>query len=563
MSDYPYDLGSHRWTVSTGSAAAQAWFDRGLAWTYGFNHEEAVRCFQRAAEADPDCAMAYWGIAHASGPNYNMPWALFDDAGRATALAAGHDALARARGCAGESPLEADLIAALSLRFARRDPPGLETMANWDRAYADAMRALQARHPDSRDLRALTVEALMQLTPWAMWETATGAIAPGAETASCRALLEDAFAEDPAAAEHPGLLHLHVHLMEMSPTPEDALKSADRLRRLVPDAGHLVHMPSHIDVQLGAYHDVIHWNERAIEADLKYYAAHGAMNLYTGYRQHNYHFVIYGAMMAGQLAPARRALTGLRATTPEDFLRIDSPPVADFFESYLAFEPHVLVRFGLWEEACARPLPADPVLYCTDAAFTLYARAVGHAALNRVAEAEAAEAAFLKACAAVPESRLLHNCRVVDLLEIAKAMARGEILYRKGAFDAAFAALREAVRLEDALPYDEPWGWMQPSRHALGALLLEQGQVVEAEAVFRADLGLGGELPRAQVHPDNVWALRGLDSCLAARGETAERAHVRARLAVALARADARVGAACFCAQAAMQGAACCPDRST
>jgi tetratricopeptide (TPR) repeat protein len=556
MDDYPYDLGRHSWPVTTRVPAAQTWFDRGLIWTYGFNHEEAVRCFQRAVQADPDCAMAHWGVAYASGPNYNMPWDLFDDQGRSHALKAGFQALAAARACPVPTAPEAALIDALAHRFPQETP--ITDMAPWDDAYARAMRDVQNRYPESRDVRALTVEAMMQRTPWKMWDIATGTIPEGADTAACIALLQDAFATDPAALAHPGLTHLHVHLMEMSPTPEVALRSADTLRTLVPDAGHLVHMPTHIDVQVGAYQDVVFWNERAVAADLKYYAAEGAANIYTGYRQHNYHFVIYGAMFAGQLAPARRALRGLRDTTPEDFLRIESPPMADYFEAYLAFEPHVLVRFGLWDEACARALPADPALYCTDAAFTLYGRAVGHAALGRVAEAEAAEAAFLAACDAVPETRLLHNCRVVDLLEIAKAMARGEILYRKGDHDAAFAALRRAVALEDALPYDEPWGWMQPSRHALGALLFEQGRLAEAESVFREDLGLGGTLPRAQIHPANVWALRGLHDCLEARGETAERAHVRAQLDVALARADARVAAACFCAVAAMQ-TPCCP----
>ena len=560
MDDYPFDLGPHSWAMTTQSAEAQTWFDRGLNWTYAFNHDEAVACFKRAAEADPGCAMAHWGIAYATGPNYNMPWDLYDDRGRAKALRKAFAALEAARACPAPSAAEAALIAALAQRFPQEALDGADP-ADWDLAYAAEMKRVQAAHPDSLDIRALTVEALMQPTPWLMWDIKTGSMADGAETATCLALLTDAFATDPAAMRHPGLLHLHVHLMEMSSTPEAALRSADVLRTLVPHGGHLVHMPTHIDIQIGAYHDVVHWNEAAVAADLIYYHREGAMNIYTGYRQHNYHFVVYGAMFAGQLEPARRALNGLRDTTPEEVLRIESPPMADYFESYLSFEPHLLVRFGLWEEACARPLPEDPALFCTDAAFTLYARAVGHAALGRVAEAEAAEAAFLSACAAVPASRLLHNCRVVDLLEIAKAMARGEILYRKGDYPAAYDALRRAVALEDALPYDEPWGWMQPSRHALGALLLEQGHVAEAEDVFREDLGLGGALPRVQVHPGNVWALRGLDDCLAARGETVERAHVRAQLEIALARADARVAAACFCAQAAMaETGACCGD---
>ncbi len=249
------------------------------------------------------------------------------------------------------------------------------------------------------------------------------------------------------------------------------------------------------------------------------------------------------------------AVRGAAETIPEEMLRIESPPMADYFESYLAFEPHVLVRFGKWREALALELPEDQQLYATLTAQVHYARGVAHAALGDVAAAEAEERAFLAAKARVPETRLLHNNRVVDILAIAAEMLRGEILYRKGEHDAAFAALRRAVAAEDAMPYDEPWAWMQPTRHALGALLLEQGRHAEAEAVFREDLGLGGALSRATQHPDNVWSLKGLHDCLAARGETREIVQVRQRLQLAEARADKRVAASCFCAQAAMQAA--------
>ncbi len=551
--DY-YNLGDFSCPVSTTVPDAQLWFDRGICWTYGFNHEEAVRCFRRALEHDPDCAMACWGIAYASGPNYNMPWEHMDEAGRIDVLATCFDATGAALARVGAAtPAERALIEALPAHFPQRDP--IEDMTLWDAAFADAMRAAQRAHPESLEIRTVCVEALMQLSPWQMWDQTTGAPAPGAATLECRELIETALAENPEAWAHPGLLHFYVHLMEMSQEPEQAIKAGDVLRDIMPDAGHLVHMPTHIDVQCGAYHDVVYWNQKGCAADLKFYEREGALNIYTGYRQHNYHFVLYGAMFLGQFEPAMRAAEGLRDTTPEALLRIESPPMADYFESYLSFGPHILVRFGRWQEATELALPEDPELYCTLAAHVLYARAVGHAALGNVAAAEREEAAFLEACARVPDSRLLHNNTVVDLLEIAKSMVRGEILYRKGAHEAAFAALRHCVALEDALNYDEPWGWMQPSRHALGALLFEQGHLAEAEAVFRADLGLAGGLPRAQVHPENVWALRGLHDCLTARAETVEIVHVRSQLTRALARADTEVAAACFCAQAAM---ACC-----
>lgn len=553
MSDY-YDLGTHGCPVTTSSDQAQLWFDRGLVWTYGYNHEEAVVCFQRALEHDPDCAMAHWGVAYAAGPNYNLPWDLLDDRGKAKALNCAYDAtqcaLALLDRC---RPVERELIGALPARYPQRDPA--PDMHRWDHDFADAMRAAFAAQPDHLDLRTIYVESLLNLTPWQMWDLRTGQPAEGAATLEAQEALEWAMANDPAAMSHPGLLHLYVHLMEMSPTPEKALNAGDVLRTLVPDAGHLVHMPTHIDVLCGHYQNVVHWNEQAVIADLKYYQREGAFNIYTGYRQHNYHFVIYGALFLGQMEPALRANKGLWDTTPEEMLRIESPPMADYFESYMAMEPHILIRFGRWEEAKALPLPPDPDLYLTVTATTHYARAIAHAATGDVAEAEAEELLFLAAKDRVPETRLLHNNRVIDLLEIAREMLRGEIEYRKGNFDTAFAHLRRSVELDDNLPYDEPWGWMQPTRHALGALLFEQGHVAEAEAVYREDLGLGGTLSRASIHPDNVWSLKGLHDCLKARGAVEELQLIRQRLDLALARADRSVGASCFCAQAAMRAA--------
>lgn len=551
---YDYDLGGHTCPVTTSSAEAQLWFDRGLVWTYGYNHDEAVACFQQATKADPGCAMAHWGVAYAAGPNYNLPWALRDEQGQAKALAVAFDATEQALALIDTcTPVEQALIHALPARYPQRDP--IADMHQWDYAFADAMRAAFADQPDHLDLRTIYVESLLNLTPWQMWDLSTGQPAQGAATLEAQEALEHAMANDPAAMSHPGLLHLYVHLMEMSPTPEKALKAGDILRTLVPDAGHLVHMPTHIDVLCGHYHNVVYWNERASVADLKYYQREGAFNIYTGYRQHNYHFAIYGALFLGQIEPALRANQGLWDTTPEELLRIESPPMADYFESYMSMGPHILVRFGRWEEAKALDLPSDPDLYRTLTATTHYARALAHAATDQMAEAEAEEQLFLSAKACVPENRRLHNNRVIDLLEIAAEMLRGEIEYRKGNFEIAFAHLRRSVELDDTLPYDEPWGWMQPTRHALGALLFEQGHVAEAEAVYREDLGLGGTLSRASIHPDNVWSLKGLHDCLKARGEDIEIKQIRQRLDLALARADRSVGASCFCAQAAMKAA--------
>lgn len=556
MRDY-YDLGDYTWPITTTAPEAQLWFDRGLIWTYAFNHAEAIQCFYKALEHDPHCAMAHWGVSYASGPNYNMPWELYDEAGRQAALETAYDCCRKANACSETcSQPEKLLIEALKDRYPQRDLS--DNMADWDRAFAETMRQAYNSCPDQLDICSLFAESLLTLTPWQMWDLKTGEPAEGAATLEAQELLERAMAQLPGAMRHPGLLHFYIHLMEMSPTPEKALKTGDVLRRLVPDAGHLVHMPTHIDVLCGNYNDVVLWNEEAVTADLKYYEQEGAFNIYTGYRQHDYHFVIYGALFLGQIEPALRANQGLWDTTPEEMLRIESPPMADYFESFMSLHPHILIRFGRWQEASELELPKDQDLYRTLTASTHYARAIGHAALGRVAEAEAEESLFLLAKAKVPESRLMHNNKVVDLLEIASEMLRGEIEYRKGNFDTAYGHLRRSVALDDNLPYDEPWGWMQPTRHALGALLLEQGHVEEAEAVYREDLGLGGSLPRAAIHPDNVWSLKGLHDCLLARGEEIEIHHIKQKLDQAQARSDG-VFASCGCAQAAMeQQNTCC-----
>lgn len=547
---YPYDLGSFSRQVTTDVAQAQLWFDRGLNWLFGFNHKEAITCFTLAAEADPSCGMAYWGIAYAAGPNYNMPWERYDAQGRADALQEAFDATQQAMACIPHlSPVETALIKALEVRYPQRDVT--DDMSKWDHAFAATMEKVSTEFADDADVTAIFVDALLNLTPWNMWDIHTGQMAEGARTAQARQALERAMAL-PGGMDHPGLLHFYVHLMEMSPEPERALKAGDRLRTLVPDAGHLVHMATHIDVQCGHYENVLRWNEKAVAADLIYYHREGPFNIYTGYRQHNYHFVIYGAMFLGQFEPAMRAVRGLAETTPDALLQIKSPPMADFFEAYVGMEPHVLIRFGKWEEILKLPLPEDQQTYCSGVAMIEYAKALALSALGRVAEAEAQEAVFQAARARVPESRLIHNATVHQLLEVADAMLTGELAYRKQEYDLAFAALRRAVALDDALPYDEPWGWMQPTRHALGALLLEQGHHAEAEDVFRQDLGLAPGLPRACQHPDNVWALRGLYDCLAAQGKTTEMAHLKLRLDLAEARADQPIRAACGCAQAAM-----------
>ncbi|MBK0401283.1 tetratricopeptide repeat protein [Limibaculum sp. M0105] len=546
-----FDLGSYGRKVSTSSPEAQLWFDRGLNWLYGFNHGEAIRCFAKATEHDPECAMAHWGISYASGPNYNLPWHLYDPNGRQIALAASYDAMQMALAHAGgATPVEQALIQALPARYPQRE--AIEDMAPWDKAYTNEMRKIFESWPDDLDVRTVFVESIMNETPWKMWNLSTGKPAEGAGTEEAMAALEHAFSRIPASWDHPGLLHLYVHLMEMSPFPQRALRAGDRLRAIMPDSGHLIHMPTHLDVLCGFYRDVLVYNQKALEPDRRFLAYAEHPGIYLIYVIHNFHFAIYGAMFLGQYTPAIAAAEELIATVPEAVLRIESPPMADFLEAYLTMKQHVLVRFGKWREIIAQDLPKDQELYCSNVAMMHYARAVAHSALGNVAEAETEKAQFMAAKTRVPDSRRVHNNTVVDLLGVAEEMLMGELEYRKGNHDAAFAHLRRSVALDDALPYDEPWGWMQPTRHALGALLLEQGRVDEAEAVYRADLGLDGTLSRACQHPDNLWSLHGLHECLTRRGDTVEAPLIKQRLDLAVARAEVPVKASCFCRRTAM-----------
>ncbi|MFF1296123.1 MULTISPECIES: hypothetical protein [unclassified Streptomyces] len=457
----------------------------------------------------------------------NKPWEFFDGEEQA-----------------GATPVERALIGALRARYPQAK--AVEDCSVWNAPYADAMRAVHELAPDDLDIATLYADALMNLTPWELWNIATGEPAEGSRTLEAQAVLDRVLATD-AGARHPGVLHLYIHLMEMSPTPEAALPVADRLRGLVPDAGHLQHMPTHIDVLCGDYRRVVSDNSAAIVADEKFHARAGAMNFYTLYRSHNYHFKIYGAMFLGQSRTARDTAAQLEASVPEELLRVQSPPMADWLEGFLAMRVHVLIRFGRWADILQLPLPADPELYSVTTAMLHYARGVALSATGRIPEAEAERALFHEAVARVQETRMLFNNTCADILAIASAMLDGELDYRKGDFDAAFAALERSIDLDDHLPYDEPWGWMQPTRHAYGALLLEQGRVAEAEAVYRADLGLDDTLPRAVQHPGNVWALHGFHECLVRLGKQGEARIVAQQLKIAVALADVPIEASCFC----------------
>ena len=515
--DY-YDLGGFHYSTSTKWKESQTWFDRGLALCIAFNHEEAVRCFEKAIQIDPRMPMAYWGLAYAWGPNINnleIEPHQIAEANLATRLAKLHATSA--------TPVERDLIDAFTLRYATPVP---DDRAPLNQAYADAMREVYRKHPNDSLVTALFAESLMILRPWQHWSPDGK---PAEETPEILSVLESGLAKFP---NHPALCHLYIHAMEASPNPGKALPAANRLRNAMPGAGHLVHMPSHIDVLLGDYENVIKANQQAIAVDQEFLEREGAMNFYTFYRIHNYHFLVYGAMFDGQSQLALQAANDLVKQVPEELLKSQT----DFLDAFMPTRLHVLVRFGLWEQILAEPEPADYLPMSRS--IRHYARAIAYAATGRVAQAEQEQARFLQTKQTVPETSVLFQNTSLDILNVAEAMIAGEIAYRKQEYDAAFTHLREAVRRDDALNYDEPWAWMQPARHALGALLLEQDRTKEAERVFRADL---------KRHPKNPWALNGLEECLRRRSADQAADSVHQAFLEATKRADVKIDRSCFC----------------
>lgn len=535
-----FDLGTFSRRLDNTSFEAQMWFDRGLIWQYGFNHEEAIACYERVLEVAPSNVMARWGIAHCLGPNYNKLWDFFGAEERIAALTRAHVLLAEARDLSA-TQVERALLDALTSRFPT--DPEIADYGPWNDDFAAAMRRVYERYPDDLDVTAIFVEALINRTPWALWDTRTGQAAAGTSTEEASAALDRAFTTQPAAWGHPGLLHFYIHLMEMSSTPEKALPHGDRLVRLVPDSGHLTHMATHIDVLCGDYHNVVARNRKAAQVDRSYFAHAGGENFYTVYRIHNLHFQIYGAMFLGRPSDAFEASRALAENLPEPVVRY----MPEMFEAFAPMKLHVLIRFGRWPCILKEAFPEDVELYSFSTVLLHYARTVALSNLGRIPEAEESASLFAAARDSVQPERMLFNNPCADILKVAEAMMLGEFHYKSGRVHEGLDFLRRAVDLDDNLLYDEPWGWMQPTRHALGALLMDAERYAEAEAVYRADLGLDATLPRSCQHPRNVWSLHGLLECLSRRGDVAEVSQVRQQLEQALAHAEVPIMASCAC----------------
>lgn len=510
-------LGDFSRPVSTRSAEAQAWFDQGLAFMYAFNHDEAIRSFRQAAAIDPACAMAWWGIAIANGPHINNVGVPEAHAREAV------DALARARGAlAGATSLERALIEAQSLRFAVPSPADRSAL---DGAYAKAMAAVWKDNPRDADVGALYAESLANLHPWDLW-TADGQ--PKEDTLAIIALLDEVIA---LAPRHPLANHLYIHALEASPRAAEATRAADVLRQLQPGLGHMVHMPSHIDVRTARWADAIIANTRAIDADRAYAARAPAPQFYRLYIAHNYHMLSFAAMMSGRSELALKTIRAMVADIPPDFVRENA-----FVDGFLVMPLEVMMRFGKWDAILAEPdFPAYAPISRT---LRHYARAVAHAAQGDVAAAREEQAAFAAARAQVPAEAAFGNASAAALFDIAEQVMKGEILFRTGSKEEGLAALREGVRREDTLRYDEPPDWVQPVRHPLGAALLQSGGYAEAEAVFRADL---------ERWPGNGWGLYGLARALELQGKKDEAAATMKRFDAVWDGADIRIKSPCLC----------------
>lgn len=555
-----FNLGNHTKTVSTHSSDAQRYFNLGLNWCYGFNQEEGITCFKEALKYDENCVMAHWGIAYARGPFYNNLWRQqcpeeLRDTTRIchTHIQAARDKFAYASG------LEIELVEALSARFQKPYPVELSEFNRWDDDYANAMRRVYYRFSDDHDVAALFAEALMTRTAWKLWDVHTGKPAAGADTLEALQVIEKSIAMKEALGEtqHPAILHLHIHVTEMSSEPERARQSADTLGTLCPDAGHMNHMPGHTYVLCGDYDLAKIASEKAIEADNLYVDYAGAFNFYTTARAHDLHLMMFTCMFLGQYQDAKKAAETICETMTKELLSIpDRPQMVTTMEGYYSMKMHVFVRFGRWQEIIDEPTPPEEHLYPVTIAMHHYAKCIAHAFLKNMPAAEHQRELFYSSVASVHPKREFFNNPAVSILAIGESMLEGELAYHKGQYDIAFEHLRESVRRCDALSYCEPWPWMHPPRHALAALLLEQNHIEEAEDVYRTDLGLNNKLQRCAQHPNNVWALHGLVECLEKRDEKFEINELRIQLDKALSKSDMSITSSCLCRKDTFEHAA-------
>jgi len=510
-------LGSYSYRITTNSAETQRWFDQGLRLVYGFNHLEAQRAFNEAARLDPACAMCYWGIAITEGSNYNDPT---NGDREKKAAGAVQEAMRRS---AGARPAERAMIQALAKRHSTDPAAKRETL---DRAYADAMREVARQFPDDLEAGTFFADSMMNLRPWNLW-TADGAPQPGTE--ELVATLERVIAKNP---NHPGALHLYIHAVEASREPGRAEAAADRLRPLMPGAGHMVHMPSHIYWRIGRYADAVSVNAVAADADRAYFKTATPSPIYRGlYYPHNIDFIWQSASMQGRSAETIRAAREFASNAPPEMIKqmpdMETAPVAPIV---------ALVRFGRWDEVLAEKAPPREWLYTSGV--WRYARGVAFNAKGQTADA----AGELRALEAIlqsvpPERTTAFFFRTKNVLQLAANLLAGEIAAKAGDFTAAERLLRAAVAEQDSHWFTEPPPWYFPVRQALGAVLLQANKPADAEQVYREDL---------RRNPGNGWSLFGLAQSLRAQGKTAEAAQADESFRKAWAQADVKLTASRF-----------------
>lgn len=514
-------IGSYGRVVTGASAGAQAWFDQGVRYTYGFNQDQAAACFARAALASPDCAMAWWGMAHIfSGVDLNNSEVSPDEAEWGMVAMREAERLSPAA-----TALEQALIAAEAER-AVLPMPGPTERAHLDDAYRVAMKALWEQAPDDADVGTLYAASIMSCQPWAYWTSDYEPVERAEEIVS---VLERCMELNP---DHPGANHFYIHIVESSGEAERGIPSADRLGALMPGSGHLVHMPSHIYVNVGRYDDAIRVNQRAVELDREYMAAYGRPTFYLNYYAHNIHFTAFGAMMEGRRQVALDYVDKLEEVVSEDVIKMFAP----YIDGMNALRLHVYIRFGMWENVLAYPEYAD--FRKASRALRRYARTVALANLGRTEEARRELARFDLAASETPESWTIAFNPSRTVFGLARRVAEAEIYWREGDAGRAIRILQEALGTEHDLIYTEPPPWMIPIRHALGAIQLASGDALGAELSYRENL---------KKHPENAWSLLGLQQSLTQLGEHKAAEALEPRVKLAWARADVDAPASCYC----------------
>lgn len=495
------NLGTLHFPITTSSELAQKYFNQGVILAYGFNHEEAFRSFEEVARLDSNCAMAYWGMAYVLGPNINLPM----DAG---VVHTAYEAIQKSISLLdNETQREKDYVMALSERYSAE---ALEDRTPLDQAYSDAMRNLSAKYPDDPDAATMFAESIMDLNPWDYW-LKDGTAQPW--TPELLSVLENVIERNP---DHHGANHLYIHAVEASKNPQLGLESADKLKFLAPGAGHLVHMPAHIYIRTGKYHEGSLANIRAVKSDEEYINQCNQQGFYPlSYYPHNYHFLWATATLEGDSKTAIDAALKTSQKPPDSLMSVCGYQTLQHFA---AIPLYAFVTFGKWEDVLNYEKPKDDRPYIV--AVWHYARSMAFIATNNLEEAqnEIVELESFRDNVTI-DSLLIWGFNSAGLLvDIATETAKGELEAKKKNYSLAISHLKKAVEFEHSLIYDEPPTWFYPCRQNLGAVLIEAGKYEEAEKVYRENL--------AEI-PDNGWGLFGLQQTLLKQGKDTEAAEIQ------------------------------------